>query len=88
MNGRTERRTSGGARTHPSLAVHEHTVFLVELRLNEGNGGDKVLKDVGRLGVVDVDLVADERLCCKMSGVAFAGLDSRESRKTEGPRTS
>lgn len=48
--------------THSSLAMNKNAMTLVELGLNECNRGQKVLQNVGRVGVIDVDLLADERL--------------------------
>ena len=47
--------------------MHEHTVTLVKLGLDECDGRHEVLKDVRSLSVVYVDLVPDESLYYSMS---------------------
>ena len=57
---------------------------LVEFGLDEGNSRHKVLEDVRRVRVVDVDLVTDEGLCCNTSGVA-SGRGTRGGERANGP---
>ena len=47
--------------------MHKHPPPLVELSLDEGDGGNEMLKDVGIVCVVYVDLVPDESLYYSMS---------------------
>ena len=48
--------------------MHEHTIALVKLGLDECDGRHEVLEDVRSLSVVYVDLAPDERLFYSMSG--------------------
>jgi hypothetical protein len=49
-------------RTHSSLAMDQHSPALVELRLDECDGGDEVHKNVRFFRVIQENLVADEGL--------------------------
>ena len=50
--------------TDSRLAMDQDTSTLVELCLDEVDGWQKVCQDVRILGIIQLDLVADESLHC------------------------
>ena len=51
-------------RTDARLAMHQDTSTLVELCLDEVYGWQEMSHDVRILGIVQLDLMADESLFC------------------------
>lgn len=54
--------------TDPRLAMHKHTMILVQFRLYERYGRHEVLQDIRTVRVVYIDLMAHESLARQVSG--------------------
>lgn len=61
--------------TDPRLAMHQHAMILVQLRLYKRYSWDEVLQDVRTVRVVYIDLMAHESLARQVSGAYSLCID-------------